>query len=257
MRTMFRLCLVVALVAAVGVVAVPTAQGQAGALGKAAITDFEKKQNKKIRKAKRKAQRAHNRIENLKGWNFDLDAHNRRQDDSFFELQGTVNTILAGVPQIVGGLEALQEGLLALQAGVEGGFAQVNEALNDPVTGLLGLNLARPQFGVFAPDGTFLGGTSDAGSGGPTDDATESGSIYVIDFGNDVSSRVYTVNVFAGGPGVTPPISSVASCTLDGIDTLCEGIKTDSGDDPNQIVVQFGAGASVPATPFTVTAISG
>jgi hypothetical protein len=216
------------------------------------------KQNKKIRKAKRKANRAHARIEALKEWNFDQDGRLGTQRDDFNSLKSLVDT---AVPLVTQALTDLEAGLLALQAALEDDVAPaleaIDAALNDTSTGLVGLNLARPQFGVFAPDGTFLGGTSDAGSSGPTGDATESGSIYVIDFENDVSSRVYTVNVFPGGPGVTPPISSIGSCATTGIDALCEGIKTDSGGDPNQIVVQFGAGASVPANPFTVTAISG
>jgi hypothetical protein len=246
MRTIFKLCLVAAVVAAVGLVAVPITSANAGAKGHASLTTFEKKQNKRIKKAKKQANKAHNRIENIKDWNFFQDGVNGTQQDSINSLTGTVNAIVAGVPDIIGGLEALQKGLVALQG-----------ALEDPVTGLLGLNLARPQFGVFDPTGNFLGGTSDAGANGPTDDATVSGSFYVIDFGNDVSTRIYHVNVFPAGPGVTPPISSIGSCATTGIDALCEGIKTDSGGDVNQIVVQFGAGGSVPATPFTVTAISG
>jgi hypothetical protein len=239
LRTIFRLCLAAAIAAAIGLVAVPVASANTGAIGQASVTKFEKKQNKRIKKAKKKAARAHERIEALKSWNNDLDAHNRRQDGALNTVQGLVNTILEGVPGIIGAL------------------TDINAALQDPVTGLLGLNLARPQIGAFDPAGTFLSGTSSAGGAGPDDDADVSGSIYVIDFNNDVSSRVYSVNVFPAGPGVAPPISSVGSCETAGIDALCEGIKTDSGGDPNQIVVQFGNGAAPSAVPFTVTAISG
>lgn len=257
MRTTFRLCLIAAVIAAVGLVALPAASASA-ATGNAAITKFEKKQNKKIKKAKRKAKKAHQRIEDIKAWNFDQDERIGAQRDDFLALKSVVDT---GVPLITAALGDLEEGLLALQAALEDDVAPaleaIDAALNDETTGLVGLNLARPQFGVFDPAGNFLGGTSDAGSSGPTDDATVSGSFYVIDFENDVSSRVYSVNVFPAGPGVAPAVTSIGSCATDGIDALCEGIKADSGDDPNQIVVQFGAGASVPATPFTVTAISG
>ncbi len=253
MRTTFRLCLVAAVVAAIGLVAVPAASATTGAQGHASITKFEKKQNKKIKKAKRKANKAHTRIENLKGWSFDLDAHNRRQDASFNELLATVNAIVAGVPDIIGGLTALQEGLVAIQG-----------ALEDPVTGLLGLNLARPQFGVYGPDGSFLGSTGDAGGSGPDDSDASDGtgigapSLYVVDFTNDVSSRVYSVNVFPGtAPGATP-VGAAVNCSQAA--ATCAAVEADS-DDVNHVLVKIGTGAqAVDGTAFggfSVTALSG
>jgi hypothetical protein len=239
-RTIFRLCLVAAIVAAIGLVAVPVASASAGATGHASITSFEKKQNKRIKKAKKKAAKAHERIEAIKDWNF-------TQDERLGSAEDLLGTIVTGALQLV---SVIQDQIVpSLQA--------INTALQDPTTGLVGLNLARPQFGVFEPDGTFLGGTSDAGSEGPDDDATVSGGFYVIDFTNDVSTRVYSVNVFPAGPGVAPPVTTIGSCATPGIDALCEGLETDSGGDPNEIVVQFGTGGAPPATPFTVTAISG
>lgn len=239
-RTIFRLCLVAAVVAAFGLVAVPIASANVGPTGHASITNFEKKQNKRIKKAKRKAAKAHERIEAIKDWNF-------TQDDRLGAAEDLLGQIVAVAVPLVD----------AIQNQIVPGLEAINTALQDPTTGLVGLNLARPMIGVFEPDGTFLGGSSTGGGLGPTGDATVSGSIYVIDFRHDVSSRIYHVNVFPAGPGNAAPVSAVGNCSVAGIDTLCEGVKTDSGGDPNQVVVQFGAGASVPLTPFTVTAISG
>jgi hypothetical protein len=270
LRTTFRLCLVAAVVAAIGLVAVPAASATTGAQGHASITKFEKKQNKKIKKAKKKANKAHNRIENLKAWNFDLDAHNRRQDTSFNELLGTVNAIVAGVPDIVGGLTALQEGLVAIQG-----------ALEDPVTGLLGLNLARPQFGAFESDGTLIGATGASGGMGPDDDAVQGGpaagplpdleGVYVVDFNNDVSLRMYTVNVFPLGPtsvggGAAPTASAVNCSSSTAVADLCGLVQVAAGGtgasdpDPNKVAVQIGDGtdgAGEAPNGFSVTALSG
>jgi hypothetical protein len=155
LRTTFRLCLVAAVVAAIGLVAVPAASATTGAQGHASITKFEKKQNKRIKKAKKKAAKAHARIENLKAWSFDLDAHNRRQDTSFFELLGTVNAIVAGVPDIVGGLQALQSAL-------EDSVAPALTALGDGLT-TLGAAYQAVEYG--AAKGTI---TLPAGCGGTT-----------------------------------------------------------------------------------------
>jgi len=265
LRTIFKLCLVAAVVAAVGLVAVPAASAGAGAQGHASITKAEKKQNKRIKKAKNKANKAHTRIDNLKEWNNALDAHNRRQDSDLQTIEGNLNAVLAGVPDIIGALTALGDGLTALQA-----------ALEDPVTGLVGLNLARPQFGVLAADATFLGGTGAAGGQGPVDDSdtfvggsavVDVDGSYVVAFNNDVSEKMYSVNVFppgasgAGGGGAIQTASAI-NCSVAGIDAICgivQGGPAAAADpDPNKVLVQYGNGSSGgPPNGFSVTAISG
>ena len=279
-----RLCLAVALVAAVGVAAVPTAQGQSGVLGKAAITNFEKKQNRKIRKAKRKARRAHARIAALKDWNFDQDERLGTQRDDFLALKSVVDT---GVPLITQALTDLESGLLALQAALEDDVAPaleaIDDALNDETTGLVGLNLARPQFGAFEADGTILGGTgpNEGGGLGPDADAVQGGpaagplpdteGLYVVDFGNDVSSRMYTVNVFPQGPtsvgGAAAPTASAINCAAStSVADLCGVVGVQAGGtgasdpDPNKVLVQIGDGtdgAGEAPNGFSLTAISG
>src|SRR3954452_11340538 len=69
-------------------------------------------------------------------------------------LSATVTAIVNGVPAITSGLLALKDGLTQIQA-----------ALNNTTTGLVGLNLARPQFGNYSGGGTFLGGTGTVASG--------------------------------------------------------------------------------------------
>ena len=264
MRTILRLCLVVALVAAVGVVAVPTAQAQSGVLGKAAITDFEKKQNRKIRKAKRKARRAHARIEALKDWNFDQDSRIGTQREDFIALKSVVDT---AVPLVTQALTDLQGGLLAIQAVLEDdvgpALEAIDAALNDETTGLVGLNLARPQFGVFDGTGNFLGGTGTVASG-PDDDAVRVGAgTYVVDFNNDVSERVYTVTVApTGGAGLTVAavncLAAAADPTIDGAcDAAAGGDPADPHPDQVFVLLQNSTNAAPTDGTFTITALSG
>src|SRR4051794_5884221 len=60
------------------------------------------------------------------------------------KLTATVNAIVAGVPTITNGLTQLAAGLTAAGAGL----TAIQAALNNTTTGLVGLNLARPQFGA-------------------------------------------------------------------------------------------------------------
>ncbi len=151
MRTTTRLPLVISIAVAVGVAAMPVAQaaerpGSVNIKGFASHKKADKKQNKKIKKADNKAERAHERIADLKEWNFILQDWNKSQ-------QETIDTIVAAVPTVTSALTALQGGLVALQAALQGpvatAFADIEDALNDGTTGLVGLNLARPQFGAF------------------------------------------------------------------------------------------------------------
>ena len=271
MRTIFRLCLVVALVAAVGVVAVPTAQAKAGAIGQVSITNFEKKQNKKIRKARRKAKKAHTRIEALKGWNLD-------QDGALGEHGDLLDQIVTGALEIIAGLQALQA---ALEDDVAPALEAIDDALNDETTGLVGLNLARPPFGAFEADGTLIGATGASGGMGPDDDAVQGPAaapvvgdidgVYVVDFNNDVSSRMYTVNVFPLGPtgaggGAAPTASAVNCASATSVADLCGLVQLSSGGtgasdpDPDKVLVQIGDGtdgAGDAPNGFSVTALSG
>jgi hypothetical protein len=261
-------------VAAVALASVPVASAadRPGSvnLGKAAHHN-DKKQNKKIKKAQKKANKAHRRISNLKEWNQSLSDWNTSQQSSIESIEGTVAQIVAGVPTITNALTQLQGGLLAIQAALEGpiqtafndiedGFAEVEDALNDPTTGLFGLNLARPQFGVFNPVGTFQGGTGPVNGSdpphGPDGDAAALGSTYVVDFNNDVSSRMYSVNVF---PGAGPALAASAiNCALAA--ASCNGISAGTGD-TSHVLVKVGTGAQATNGAdfggFSVTAISG
>jgi hypothetical protein len=273
MRTTTKLCLVVSLVAAFGLASVPIANAEEPPgsvdLPKAIsskATKKDKKQDKKIKKAGKEAEKAHRRINNIKEWNFASSEWNNAQQKSIDSLQGTVNAIVAGVPAIVSGLQALQAALegpvtTALHD-LEDGLLAIQDALEDPTTGLVGLNLARPQFGVFDPAGVFLGGTGPVSGFGPTGNAVKGAGplagAYVVDFGNDVSSRMYSINQAAGGPAVTPLTTSAVNCASPGADTLCGGIQGVASDSsPNKVAVQFGNAGTAPLVPWTVTAISG
>jgi len=244
-RTIFRLCLVVALVAAVGVVAVPTAQAKAGAIGQVSITNFEKKQNKKIRKAKRKAKKAHERIELLKGWNLD-------QDGTLGEHGDLLDQIVTGALEIIAGLQALQA---ALEDDVAPALEAIDDALNDETTGLVGLNLARPQFGVFDDAGLFLGGTGSVASG-PSDDAGHpAAGTYIVDFGNDVSDRALVFTAFPTGGA--PLVGSPVNCASDTSGTCTAVLGAGDHSDQVLVIVQDSTTGAPTDGTFQIMAISG
>jgi hypothetical protein len=243
MRT-FRLCLVAAVVAALGMVAIPVASATTGYT---AISKFEKKQNKRIKKAK-------NNISDLQDKTDALDSKNDAQDTSLNDLDGVVDSLVAAVPTVLDTLTQLADGLTA-----------VNTALQDPVTGLVGLNNARPQFAAFGDGGGLIASTGTAGGKGPNDDATALGNgAYVVDFNNDVGHRFLTVNVTpdAGGAMYTGQAVSCQSAT-----TTCDAASVPVADYDENVLVTIqgqpgGPGtAVVPSNPvggsFSVAAFSG
>jgi hypothetical protein len=251
-RTTFRLCLVAAVIAAIGMVAVPVASA---ATGNASISDFEKTQNKKIKKAKKKAKNANEKADNALNAIDGLQAADGDQNGRLDSLESTVNAIVAAAGDIVDGLTALQDGLVAVDA-----------ALNDPVTGLVGLNNARPQFGVFEADGNFLGGTGTGAGQGPGSDAdhTVGSGTYVIDFANNVLDRTYSVNTFPTA-GIPDHGSAINCEALRDSGTALETACLDADDADSRlhdlVVVFFQAtnnGApDDPDNGFSITAIHG
>ena len=149
--------------------------------------------------------------------------------------------------------------------GILDGVPAITNALKDPVTGLVGLNHARPQFGAFTGAGTIIGGTGQtAGASGPKANVISTGAIpgvYVVDFGNDVSLRVFSVNVFPPGPGTTVPSAGATDCGVSSAAAaLCAGAEGSGTPDAsvNHVAIQIGNGsAAAPAGGFSVTAISG
>ncbi|MDX6641360.1 MAG: hypothetical protein QOF12_2371, partial [Solirubrobacteraceae bacterium] len=168
-------------------------------------------------------------------------------DGKVAALGATVQGILSGVPLITGGLTAL------------------GTALADPVTGLVGLNHARPQFGAFTGAGVIIGGTGQTtGASGPKANVISTGAVpgvYVVDFGNDVSLRVFSVNVFPPGPGTTVPSAGATDCGVSSsAAALCAAAEGSGTPDAsvNHVAIQIGNGtAAAPAGGFSVTAISG
>jgi hypothetical protein len=252
---MSRLCLVLAVVATAGLVAVPAVSAKSQTAKEKAIV---KKLN--------------DRIDKLRDIAVTLGQQNGAQDADANTLKGRVDTLEASynaaIPVVSGALTALQAGLIS--AG--DGLTQLKAALENSTTGLVGLNLARPQFGAFNAAGVIQGGTGQVtGASGPKTNATKGGSVpdidglYVVDFGNDVSKRMYTVNVFPyvpasiGGGGTTPGGSAVncaASVLVSGVCGAVAGVASDSS--PNHVLVQIGDGSSSgAANGFSVTAVSG
>jgi hypothetical protein len=153
----------------------------------------------------------------------------------------TLQTLAGGLPAV---LTQLGDGLKALQT-----------ALQDPTTGLVGLNNARPQFGAFAASGAIIDGTGKhPPAKGPSANATHTASTgqYIVDFGNDVSARALVLTLFPTG-GV-PDVLSAVNCASPG--APC---STDTS--PNHVlVVSQNSTTGAPTDPtngFEITALSG
>jgi hypothetical protein len=222
-------------------VAVPVASASAGATGRASITNFEQKQNNKIKKAKNKANKAHERIDNLKEWNEALDAHNRRQDSDLQGIEGSLNTLLAGVPDIIGALTALGDGLTTIQG-----------VLADPVTGLVGLNNARPLVGAVA-SGAAVPGSQFTIAAHPT------AGTFVLRFERpagapvNVSQRSVQLTPIVGTPGFT----SAVTCTNPAVTATCDGLVTGDSTNADVLVDTRNTTGAAADLNFQVAAISG
>jgi hypothetical protein len=106
MRTTTRLVLVLSLVAAVGISAVPVASA-----AKADQRGFQIKGKTAHKKQKKAIRKVNRRVSNLKEWNQSLSDWNNSQQQTIDSLSSTVGAIVAGVPEITGGLLALQDAL--------------------------------------------------------------------------------------------------------------------------------------------------
>ena len=208
-----------------------------------------------------------------------LKSHRTAINKANFNIQilqagaATLAADLAGAKTTLGTLQTLATGLPPILTQLGTGLTAINTALQDPTTGLVGLNLARPQFGAFNAAGVIQGGTGQVtGGSGPKANAVKGSSgppdidgLYVVDFGNDVSKRVYSVNVFPlgptslGGGGTTPTgeaLNCAASVTASAICGAVEGVSSDTS--PSHVLVQIGDGSSGGApNGFSVTAFSG
>jgi len=164
---------------------------------------------------------------------------------------GKADSILAQAPAIIDALTKLKDGLTAIQT-----------ALKDPVTGLVGLNNARPKFAVVNA-GAFAGGTPGLTASSVTRVAM---GVYIIDFGQDVSKRapqlsLNSVSTALLGPtsnGVTP-IGQILNCggsttTM----TACNTVRAGSGTVNHALITLKNAQDNSPQDfTFTATEIAG
>lgn len=186
-------------------------------------------------------------------------------------LKNVTNTVNQGIPiitQLVTGLQQASAGLTALKTAlttVGNGLTTLSTAVQDPTTGLPGLNGARSQFGAFTTTGTFISGTgAHPPAKGPSGDATEGGApvanAYVVDFGNDVSARFLSVTQFPTGGASTNRVGMAVDCAASAAaSTLCGTVAGGAPDsNPNHVVVQFGSVTSGAADgSWEIAAISG
>jgi hypothetical protein len=187
-----------------------------------------------------------------------------RDDTSIASLGASVQAILSNVPAIVSGLQALKDGLTAVGVGL----TSLSTAVQDPTTGLVGLNHARPQFGAFnGPDGAILGGTGQVtGASGPSTAAAHPATgTYIVDFGNDVSLRFLQVTTF---PAANAPYGQAVDCATNSTaSATCHALGDPVTPNPNHVLVTIEGAVACTATPcgtvapsnssFEVAAISG
>ena len=261
MSTTLRMCLVASVVAAVGLGAIPAAEASTPKPGAVKIDaniaqdGVDRRQNRRIRRARRKAEFAHERIANLKEFAFGLESNNIYQ-------QGLIDQILAGVPRIVGGLQALEAGVLAIQAALKGEIAtafadiedalhEIDDALNDPTTGLVGLNNARPLIGAVVSNAAATGSqftvTDGPGAG-----------LYILHFtrlGQDVNvaQRSIQLTPIVGTPGFT----SAVNCTNAAVTATCQGILGAAPTGADVLVETRNTTGATADLNFQVAAIAG
>jgi hypothetical protein len=172
-------------------------------------------------------------------------------------LGTTVGTISAAVSTITSGAATIQTALTTIGSTlttIGAGLTALKNAVQDPTTGLVGLNNARPQFGAFTSTGGFIAGTgANPPAKGPSGSASNpSAGKYIVDFGNDVSARFVSVTPFP--TGALPVIASAVNCSVASMP--CTGADTS----PNHVLVLFQVGSGAPTSPangFTVAAFSG
>lgn len=164
------------------------------------------------------------------------------------------DTILAQAPAIFDALTKLKDGLTAAGAGL----TAINAALQDPVTGLVGLNNARPKFAVIS--GTAVAGST-PGFVGVTRVTT---GLYILGFGQDVSKRAPQLSLNTPGVPVTgaTPIGQILNCGgSDASKTACEnvlaGAGTSSPENKALVTIQNATSGTAADYTFTATEIAG
>ena len=167
---------------------------------------------------------------------------------------GKADSILAQAPAIIDALTKLKDGLTAIQT-----------ALKDPVTGLVGLNNARPKFAVITTDTKQSPPASSVAGATPgfVGVTRRGAGVYVLNFGQDVSKRAPQVSINTPGPqvGGASGIGQIFNCgASDAARAGCEQVLPGSGNANNALVtteaVVSGAGQPADLT-FTATEIAG
>jgi len=182
---------------------------------------------------------------------------NKQKGSDIGALKDQVTGLTAAVKSIHDGLDPI----VAAAPSILAGFTAINSALTDPVTGLVGLNHARPQFGAFnGADGTILGGTGQVtGASGPSTNASHpTTGKYLVDFGDNVSQRFLVVTLF---PDATAPIGQAVDCAANSTaGATCHALGDPTVGNPNHVLVtieNFTPGIGAADKSFEVAAISG
>jgi X-X-X-Leu-X-X-Gly heptad repeat protein len=164
-------------------------------------------------------------------------------------VTGTVNQGIPIITQLVSGLQTAASGLTALKTGL----TTLSTAVQDPTTGLPGLNNARPKFATIVSNA--VAGATPGISTTQTPHVTT--GIYVVDFGSDVSKRALVVSMLPTATA-TAPLGQAVDCATPGAG--CPAADTSA----NHVLVtteQHGAAgtgaAALADSNFTILAISG
>jgi len=181
---------------------------------------------------------------------------NKQKGSDIGALKDQVTGLTAAVKSIHDGLDPI----VAAAPSILAGFTAINSALTNTTTGLVGLNLARPQFGAFNADGTIIAGTGQVtGASGPSGAAIHNApGKYIVDFGDNVSQRFLIVNMFPSSGN--PPIAQVVDCASNSTaGATCHALGDPTVGNPNHVLVTVEGIVGPAATddPFSVAAISG
>jgi hypothetical protein len=162
----------------------------------------------------------------------------------------TVAQVQAAETATDGKVTGLTSALASGSAQVTAALTQINTALNDSSTGLVGLNNARPRFAIVA----FPGGAATLAGSTPEKTVTiaaVAAGTTIVNFNEDVSKRALTVTTAPGAPS----FGEAVDCANAG--GACPG-----GDIANtDVLVTTWTAANIGGGPaneaFTLTALAG
>jgi phage-related tail protein len=206
----------------------------------------EKRQNKGLKKAANQISTAQKDISSLKSSSSSLSS-------GLSTAQSQIKTLMQIADALPPILTQLGDGLTALK----GAVTSINTALQDPTTGLVGLNNARPLIGAVASNAAVSGSEFELVGHLANVPAAGLGA-YLLSFVNgagtptDVSKRVYELT--SPNPAQLGTVFTATNCSNSGVTPLCTALNGGHTDDDATDVLIV---TSAPSADFQIAAIAG